>query len=96
MDAVHRRIARNIRARAKVKNILITHLPDRAGVGRSSFFNVMSGESSPTVRWLVKIAQALDCDMADLTVRDDRQRKFAPAKQQPDARSRGKKAEASD
>ncbi len=66
MDAIHRRIARNIRARAKARDIMITHLPDRAGVGRSSFFMVMSGKTSPTVRWLAQVAAALDCDVADL------------------------------
>ena len=69
MDTIHRRIARNIRAPAKARGITLTHLPDRAGVGRSSFFNVMAGKSSPTVRWLSAIAHALDCDVADLTAK---------------------------
>ncbi len=72
VDALHRRIARNIRVHAKAQDILITHLPDRAGVGRSSFFMVMKGRTSPTVRWLDQVAAALDCDVADLLAKASR------------------------
>jgi DNA-binding Xre family transcriptional regulator len=66
VDALHRRIIRNIRSRAKAKGIVITYLPDHAGIGRSSFFAFTAGKNSPTIRWLAKIADALDCDVADL------------------------------
>jgi hypothetical protein len=66
VDAIHRRLAQNIRERAKARHIAVTHLPDRADVGRTSFFAVLKGQTSPTVRWLSKIAKALDCDPADL------------------------------
>jgi hypothetical protein len=66
VDAVHRRLAQNIRERAKARRIKVTHLPDRAAVGPTHFFAVLKGESSPTVEWLTKIAKALDCDPADL------------------------------
>jgi len=68
-DAVHRRIARNIRARAEERGIPITHLPDRAGVSRSTMFGVLKGDVSPTVRWLKQLADALDCDVADLVAK---------------------------
>jgi hypothetical protein len=69
VDAIHRRLVRNIRARARARGILITHLPDRAGLGRTNFFAVMNGKSSPTVRWVAQLARALACDPADLLAR---------------------------
>lgn len=72
VDGIHRRIAKNIRLLAERRGIAITHLPDLAGVGRSSFFNVLAGRGSPTVRWLQLVATALDADVADLTAKSRR------------------------
>lgn len=66
LDALHRRLVRNIRARAKERGIIITYLADHAGIGRSGFFSFMAGKNSPTLRWLAKIADALECDVTDL------------------------------
>ncbi len=55
-----------IRALAAERSIAVTHLPDRAGVSRSHFFNVMGGRKSPTLRWIGLIADALEVDAADL------------------------------
>lgn len=66
MDELHRRIAANIRRVARAKKILLTHLPDRAGVARGHFFAVIAGEGNPTIAWLAKIASALDVDVSDL------------------------------
>ena len=70
MDELHRRVVRHIRAAAKRERIPVTHLPDRSGVSRSHFWDVMAGRSSPTLSWLKKIADALDADAADLVARD--------------------------
>jgi len=32
-------------------------------------FGVLKGEVSPTVRWLKQLADALDCDVADLVAK---------------------------
>lgn len=69
MDQLHRRVANNIRAIAKSKKIAVTHLPDRAAVSRSHFFEVMAGNKSPTLQWLGKIASALEVDVADFLQR---------------------------
>lgn len=55
-----------IREFAKRKKIAVTHLPDRAGVARSHFWKVLNGTTSPTLRWVTKIAKALDVNALDL------------------------------
>lgn len=55
-----------IRAIAEKRQIPVTHLPDRAGVGRSHFWEVMAGRASPTLAWLEKVAAALDVDPGEL------------------------------
>lgn len=49
----------------------LSHLADRAGVGRSHFWNVLGGKKSPTIRWLAKIAGTLDVDVDELVARDE-------------------------
>jgi hypothetical protein len=44
----------------------LAHVADRAGVGRANFWTVLKGTSSPTLKWIVKIAAVLHCDAADL------------------------------
>jgi transcriptional regulator with XRE-family HTH domain len=67
--AVHRRIAGRIRQLAQERGLPLSHLPDRAGVTRSHFYEVLGARKSPTVTWLAKVARALDVDVADLVVR---------------------------
>lgn len=66
MDELHQRVVDRIRAVAAERGISVTHLPDRAGVGRSYFWEVMGGRSSPTLSWLARVAAALDVDVSDL------------------------------
>ena len=66
MDASHKRLAKNIRARARALEIPLSHIPDRAGINRAHFWTVLKGTSSPTLKWIVKVAATLDCDAADL------------------------------
>ena len=72
MDELHRRLARRIRERAEGKNIPLSHLPDRAGVARSHFWEVLGGRKSPTLNWVGRIAVALEVDPAELLARDPR------------------------
>lgn len=70
MDELHQRAARRIREIAAEKHIPLTHLPDRAGVARSHFWDVLAGRKSPTLTWIGRIATALDVDGGDLLQRD--------------------------
>lgn len=72
MDELHRRVVRHIRERAKRLKIPVTHLPDRAGVSRSHFWEVMAGRRSPTLKWLAQLATALDVDAGDLVAQERR------------------------
>ena len=69
VDATHRRLAKNIRARARELDIPLTHVADRADVGRANFWTVLKGTSSPTLKWIVKVAATLQCDAAELLKR---------------------------
>ncbi len=66
MDELHQRVARRIREVAKAAKVPVTHLPDRAGVSRSHFWEVMAGRKSPTRKWLGKIATTLNVDASVL------------------------------
>jgi transcriptional regulator with XRE-family HTH domain len=70
VDELHRRVVRHIRERAKSLKIPVTHLPDRAGVSRSHFWEVMAGRRSPTLKWLGQLAKALDVDAGNLVAQD--------------------------
>jgi transcriptional regulator with XRE-family HTH domain len=66
VDDFHQRVVDRIREVAEKRQIPVTHLPDRAGVGRSHFWEVMAGRASPTLAWLEKVAAALDLDPGEL------------------------------
>ena len=66
MDDLHQRLADNIRRISEERGIVLTHLPDRSGVSRAHFFNVLAGNKSPTLGWLAKVAAALDVDPVEL------------------------------
>ncbi len=69
MDTLHKRIAENIKRLTERRRIPAVRLVARAGVSRSSFYNVSAGRGSPTIDWLQKVARALDCDVADLVAK---------------------------
>ncbi len=58
-DELQRRLVARIRALAKQKRIPLSHIPDRAGIGRSHFFAVMRFAASPTLKWVEKVAEVL-------------------------------------
>lgn len=66
VDDLHQRLADNIRRITEELGIVLTHLPDRAGVSRAHFFNVLAGRKSPTLSWLAKVAAALGVDPLEL------------------------------
>jgi transcriptional regulator with XRE-family HTH domain len=55
-----------IRELAGERGMALSHLADRAGVGRTQLGYVLRGRKSPTLSWLVKIAAALDVDISEL------------------------------
>jgi ribosome-binding protein aMBF1 (putative translation factor) len=69
VDELHRRMVHRIREAAQMRNIPLSHLPDRAGVSKAHFFDVMAGRKSPTIQWLSKLAEALDIDTGDFFVK---------------------------
>jgi transcriptional regulator with XRE-family HTH domain len=68
LDEEHRRVIEHIREFAAQRGITISHLPDRAGVARSHFWDVLAGRKSPTVSWLARIAVALEVDIDEMLV----------------------------
>lgn len=82
MDELHQRVVDHIRAKAEAIKIPVSHLPDRAGVSRSHFWQVLSGEKSPTLRWLGRIAEALSADVEELLQRPEKpaKKKTEPAR----------------
>jgi hypothetical protein len=68
-DAEIRRVlARNIRAQAKRRKMKLTLLAHFADTGKSQLFRVLSGETSPSLSWIVKVATALDVEPWSLLV----------------------------
>lgn len=66
MDSLDARLAANVRRIAKEKGLVLSHLPDFAGVNAAHFWYVLSGKRSPTVAWLAKLATAFGVDIVDL------------------------------
>jgi transcriptional regulator with XRE-family HTH domain len=65
-DEQPHRVIEHIRELAKERGIVISHLPDRADVARSHFWDVLAGRKSPTLSWLERIADALEVDVWEL------------------------------
>lgn len=71
MDVLQQRLVSRIRELARKRRIAITHIPDRCGLGRSHFFEVMAGRASPTLEWVTKIAVVFEVDPGELLVEGD-------------------------
>jgi len=48
----------------------LTSLPDSAGVGRSHYWEVLAGRSSPTLNWLGMVAEALEVPVERLLAKN--------------------------
>lgn len=66
MDQYHQQLAVRIRAIAKEKGVPLTHLADLSGRSRSHFWDVMACRKSPTLKWLISLAEALEVEPAEL------------------------------
>jgi len=65
-SVLHRRIAATIRDRADRQEVSLNKLADFAGISRRHLSRILSGEQSPTLATLEKIAKALDVKLRDL------------------------------
>ena len=72
MDALHRKLSKRIKALMSDKGLSVNRLADFSGIGRGRMSEILAGKSSPTLRTLGRIADALGASVADL-VRDDEQ-----------------------
>lgn len=66
MDALHRRLSKRIRLLMAAKGWSVNRLADFSGVGRGRMSEILAGKSSPTVRTLGRLAEALDVNVRDL------------------------------
>jgi transcriptional regulator with XRE-family HTH domain len=66
IEPLQRRLIANIKRIAKRRGIVITNLPDRAGVSRSQFWRVLAEGSSPSLNWIERIAIGLGVDAVEL------------------------------
>jgi transcriptional regulator with XRE-family HTH domain len=59
-------LERRLRTVAAERGIALTHVADRAGVGRSHLWRLLNGEAAATLDVVDKIAAALDVPPLDL------------------------------
>ncbi len=59
-------LARRLRDVAAERGIALTHVADRAGIGRSHLWRLLNGEAAATLDVVDKIAAALDVASVDL------------------------------
>jgi hypothetical protein len=49
-----------LRRAAEEHHVILSHVPDRAGVSRSRFWDVLKGRKRPTLEWVEKVAVRLE------------------------------------
>jgi transcriptional regulator with XRE-family HTH domain len=59
-------LARRLREVAAEKDMALTHVADRAGIGRSHLWRLLNGEAAATLDVVDKIAAAFDVAAVDL------------------------------
>ena len=59
-------LARRLRVVAEEKGVALTHVADRAGIGRSHMWRLLNGEASATLDVVDKLAGALDVPSVEL------------------------------
>jgi transcriptional regulator with XRE-family HTH domain len=66
MDALHRRFAKRVREYMALRSLSVNRLADFSGIGRGRLSEILAGRSSPTLRTVGKIADALSVSPAEL------------------------------
>jgi transcriptional regulator with XRE-family HTH domain len=54
--------AKNVRATAEARGLSLNSLADFAGVSRAQMYNVLAGNSSPSLDWISKVAHVLELE----------------------------------
>lgn len=59
-NELHARVVARIRQLAEAKGISVSQLIDHGGFTRSHVYAILNGDQSPTLIWLVRVAEALE------------------------------------
>lgn len=62
MDSLQDQLIALVRRSAKERGVVLSHIPDLAGISRSHFWDVLKGRKSPTLDWIQKVAASLELD----------------------------------
>jgi transcriptional regulator with XRE-family HTH domain len=65
-DKLHLQVAKRIRSFMNTRGLSINRLADFSGIGRGRLSEILSGQSSPTLRTLGRLAEALEVRAKDL------------------------------
>ncbi len=60
MSELQNQLVEALRRVAEEQRVVLSHLPDRAGVSRSHFWDVLKGRKSPTLESIEKVATSLE------------------------------------
>jgi hypothetical protein len=66
MDALHRGFTRRVRELMKRRELSANRLADFSGLGRGRVSEILAGKTSPTLRTMGKLADALEVPVRDL------------------------------
>lgn len=84
-------LARRLREVAAERGVALTHVADRAGVGRSHLWRLLNAEAGATIDAVEKIAEALDVDPVALLTPASAAPSIAPMAAEP-AKKKAKRA----
>jgi transcriptional regulator with XRE-family HTH domain len=85
-------LARRLREVAAERGLALTHLADRAGVGRSHLWRLLNADASATLDAVEQIAEALDVEpLALLTPSAMQAQPVAAEQRRPARRSRARR-----
>jgi DNA-binding phage protein len=65
-DHVRRHLVRNIRMRMDKAGMSVEQLAGLAAVSRAQTYRVFRHESNPSLRWIVRVGEALGCPASEL------------------------------
>ena len=71
MDALHRKLTRRTKELMAERGLSLNRLADFSGVGRGRLSEILAGKSSPTLRTVGRLADALGVSVRDLLPDDE-------------------------
>lgn len=66
MDALHRKLTKRMRELMERRKLSVNRLADFSGLGRGRVSEILAGKSSPTLRTMGRIADALEVPVREL------------------------------